>query len=83
MCVLMMCCGACKVARRAKLLFLLLLSLGLLVWITTFAGSDTVRAIQVSTTPLLTLTRGLALSPRASLALSPRALAWPSLRALA
>ncbi|XP_041930033.1 beta-1,4-galactosyltransferase 4 [Alosa sapidissima] len=44
----MMISAVCKLTRRAKFLFLLLLALVLLVWITSFAVNDTIRAIQES-----------------------------------
>ncbi|XP_076120569.1 beta-1,4-galactosyltransferase 4 isoform X1 [Alosa pseudoharengus] len=44
----MMFSAVCKLTRRAKFLFLLLLALVLLVWITSFAVNDTIRAIQES-----------------------------------
>lgn len=50
------CSPACKILRRAKYLVLLILSLSVLVWITTFSG-ETVKSVVVSSATTQTLVK--------------------------
>ncbi|KAM9847056.1 beta-1,4-galactosyltransferase 4 isoform 1-T2 [Aulostomus maculatus] len=51
------CSPACKILRRGKYFLLLLLSLSVLAWITTFTG-ETLKSIEVSSAATKTLVKG-------------------------